>query len=220
MTRTAQNDKIKTLVLTGLFSALIFVFTAYIHVPTGAGYTHAGDGLIYLAASILPAPYAVASGVIGGALADGLSGYPVWIPATILIKAVTALFFSSKSDKVLTLRNILAIIPSLVVCVVGYSLYEGDFFRLPKTSGDRELAPLKMNYLELLNIVNDNDFDLTKAADIIQNDAALVVSLLEIVNHMAMNSEITSVRHAAAMLGQKELKKWINTAVTKELCAK
>ncbi len=101
----------------------------------------------------------------------------------------------------------------------GYSLYEGDFFRLPKTSGDRELAPLKMNYLELLNIVNDNDFDLTKAADIIQNDAALVVSLLEIVNHMAMNSEITSVRHAAAMLGQKELKKWINTAVTKELCA-
>lgn len=101
----------------------------------------------------------------------------------------------------------------------GYSLYEGDFFRLPKTSGDRELAPLKMNYLELLNIVNDLDFDLTKAADIIQNDAALVVSLLEIVNHMAMNSEITSVRHAAAMLGQKELKKWINTAVTKELCA-
>lgn len=101
----------------------------------------------------------------------------------------------------------------------GYSLYEGDFFRLPKTSGERELAPLKMNYLELLNIVNDIDFDLTKAADIIQNDAALVVSLLEIVNHMAMNSEITSVRHAAAMLGQKELKKWINTAVTKELCA-
>lgn len=101
----------------------------------------------------------------------------------------------------------------------GYSLYEGDFFRLPKTSGERELAPLKMNYLELLNIVNDIDFDLTKAADIIQNDAALVVSLLEIVNHMAVNSEITSVRHAAAMLGQKELKKWINTAVTQELCA-
>ncbi len=101
----------------------------------------------------------------------------------------------------------------------GYSLYEGDFFRLPKTSGDKQLAPLKMNYLDLLNTVNDPDFDLTKAADIIQNDAALVISLLEIVNHMAMNSEITSVRHAAAMMGQKELKKWINTAVTKELCA-
>lgn len=125
MTRTAQSDKIKKLVLTGLFSALIFVFTAYIHVPTGAGYTHAGDGLIYLSASILPTPYAIASGVIGGALADGLSGFPVWIPATIIIKAITAMFFSNKTDKIITKRNLLGIIPSLIICIVGYSFYEG-----------------------------------------------------------------------------------------------
>ena len=56
MTKTASSEKVKKLVLTGLFSALIFVFTAYIHVPTGSGYTHAGDGLIYLSASILPMP--------------------------------------------------------------------------------------------------------------------------------------------------------------------
>ena len=36
---------------------------------------------------------------------------------------------------------------------------------------------------------------------------------------MAINSEITSIRHAAAMLGQKELKKWINAVVSKQLCA-
>ena len=62
-------------------------------------------------------------------------------------------------------------------------------------------------------------FDLQDAADVIGKDAALVISMLEMVNHMAVNSEITSVRHAAAMLGQKELKRWINTAVTKELCS-
>ena len=127
MTRTAQDTKIRRIVLTGLFSALIFVFTAYIHVPTGAGYTHAGDGFIYLAACLLPTPYAVAAGMIGGALADGLTGFPVWIPATIVVKAVTALFFTSKKDKILNLRNILGIIPSLAVCIVGYSLYEGVF---------------------------------------------------------------------------------------------
>lgn len=127
MTRTAQDTKVRRLVLTGLFSALIFVFTAYIHVPTGAGYTHAGDGFIYLAACLLPTPYAVAAGVIGGALADGLTGFPVWIPATIVIKAITALFFTSKKDKIINLRNILGIIPSLAVCIVGYSLYEGIF---------------------------------------------------------------------------------------------
>ncbi len=100
-----------------------------------------------------------------------------------------------------------------------YDLYEGEFFRMPVTSNEKEVNPLKINYIELLNIVNAPDFDLTDAADVIGRDAGLVISLLEIVNHIAINSEITSVRHAAAMLGQKELKRWINTAVTKELCA-
>ena len=101
----------------------------------------------------------------------------------------------------------------------GYHLYEGEFFRMPVTASDKEVAPLKATYIELLNVVNSPDFDLTDAADVIGHDTALVLSLLEMVNRMTRNSEITSVRHAAAMLGQKELKRWINTAVTKELCA-
>lgn len=101
----------------------------------------------------------------------------------------------------------------------GYSLYEGEFYRMPVTKGQAEVAPLKINYIELLNLVNDADFELTEAADVIGRDTALVISLLKMVNNMAVNSEITSIRHAAAMLGQKELKKWINTAVTNELCA-
>ena len=100
----------------------------------------------------------------------------------------------------------------------GYTLYEGDFYRLPVTKGDAEIAPVKVNYIELLNIVNDDDFDLTKAADIIGRDTALVISLLKMVNRMTVNGGITTIRHAAAMLGQKELKKWINTAVAAKLC--
>mgnify|MGYP003339844058 CR=1 FL=1 len=110
-TRNRKSKKLHNIVLTGLFSAIIFVFTAYIHIPSGSGYTHAGDGLIYLAACILPTPYAAASAAIGGALADGLAGFPVWIPATIAIKSVTVLFFTSKTSKILTLRNICGIIP-------------------------------------------------------------------------------------------------------------
>ena len=101
----------------------------------------------------------------------------------------------------------------------GYDLYEGEFFRMPVKESETEVNPLKVNYIELLNVVNAPDFDLQDAADVIGKDPALVISLLEMVNRMAMNSEITSIRHAAAMLGQKELKRWINTAVTKELCA-
>lgn len=101
----------------------------------------------------------------------------------------------------------------------AFHLFEGAFYRIPVTKGQTEVEPLKVNYLELMNIVNDVDFELTKAADVIGRDTALVVSLLEMVNRTAVKSEVTSIRHAAALLGQRELKKWINTVITKELCA-
>ena len=101
----------------------------------------------------------------------------------------------------------------------AFHLFEGAFYRIPVTKGQTEVEPLKVNYLELMNIVNDVDFELTKAADVIGRDTALVVSLLEMVNRIAAKSEVTSIRHAAALLGQRELKKWINTVITKELCA-
>ena len=101
----------------------------------------------------------------------------------------------------------------------AYHLFEGDFYRIPVTKGQTEIEPLKVNYLELMKIVNDADYELTEAADIIGRDTALVLALLEVVNRIAVNSKVTSIRHAAAILGQRELKKWINTVITKELCA-
>ncbi|MCH5263562.1 MAG: HDOD domain-containing protein [Lachnospiraceae bacterium] len=101
----------------------------------------------------------------------------------------------------------------------AFDIFEGKFYRIPVTKGQTEIEPLKVNYLELMKIVNDADYELTEAADIIGRDTALVLSLLEMVNRIAVNSEVTSIRHAAAILGQRELKKWINTVLTKELCA-
>ncbi len=101
----------------------------------------------------------------------------------------------------------------------GYDLYEGKFFRIPVVNAKEDISPMKATYIELLNIVNDPDFDLDKAAAVIEHDTALVISLLAMVNRMTVNSGISTVGHAAAMLGQKELKRWINTAVTKELCS-
>ncbi len=98
-------------------------------------------------------------------------------------------------------------------------LYEGEFYRVPVTRGKHEVAPLKVNYIELLNVVNNENFELTAAADVIGRDTALTISLLKMVNRMTVNSGITTIRHAAAMLGQKELKRWINTAVVNQLYA-
>lgn len=101
----------------------------------------------------------------------------------------------------------------------GYQLYEGGFYRVPVTHGENTIAPLKINYIELLNVVNDENYDLHDAASIIGRDPALTISLLKMVNRMSVNSGITTIRHAAAMLGQRELRKWINTAVVNEFYA-
>lgn len=101
----------------------------------------------------------------------------------------------------------------------GYQLYEGNFYRVPVTKGSHEVAPLKVNYIELLNVVNSENFELTKAADVIGRDTALTISLLKMVNRMTVNNGITTIRHAAAMLGQRELRKWINTAVVNQMYA-
>ena len=119
-----KQNKIKLICITGVFTALAFVFTAYLHIPSHTGYTHIGDGIIYLSACILPLPYGIFVGVCSGLLADLLSGFAIWAPGTAIIKLLTVLFFSSKTQKILSLRNCLALIPAGIVCFSGYYLYE------------------------------------------------------------------------------------------------
>ena len=99
------------------------------------------------------------------------------------------------------------------------SLFEGTFFRMPVTRGEHKVPPLKINYISLLNLIEEDDFDLTKAADIISQDTALIISLLRLANTRSFNSEITSVRVAVSMLGQKDLTRWIQTTVIEKLCS-
>lgn len=124
MKSDVKNEKLRRLCLAGLFGAVVFVFTAYLHFPTHTGYTHVGDAFIWLAASLLPLPYAVFVGAGGALLADCLTGFAMWAPASILIKSVSVLFFTSRKEKIVTLRNLLALIPVSVLCTGGYYLYE------------------------------------------------------------------------------------------------
>ena len=70
------REHLRWTVTAALMAAFITLVTAYVlHVPFPGGYVHIGDTLIYLAACLLPLPYAVAAGAIGAGLADLLT-YP------------------------------------------------------------------------------------------------------------------------------------------------
>ena len=87
------------------------------------GYIHLGDALIYLAAVLLPAPYAMAAGAIGGGLADLLTA-PMWAPATVIIKILVVLPFTSRHSKIFTKRNIVAPLIAMLITITGYYLAE------------------------------------------------------------------------------------------------
>ena len=116
------DRKIKLITITGLMAAMISLFTAYIvHIPVGAagGYIHLGDALIYLSAALLPTPYAMAAGAVGGGLADLLTA-PMWAPATILIKVLIVIPFTSKGSSILNKRNLIAPLIAMIISIAGY----------------------------------------------------------------------------------------------------
>lgn len=122
-----SKEKVRLMTISGILIAVVFVFTAFMHLPSYNGYIHVGDAFIYLAACLLPKPYAAVVGAFGAGLADVL-GYVVWLPATAIIKAVSVFAFTNNSEKIICRRNILAMLLAGVICIVGYYLYESIIY--------------------------------------------------------------------------------------------
>ncbi len=121
-----MSRQVKNLTIAGIMAALIMIMTAYIcHVPIGVngGYLHFGDSFIYLAAVLLPKPYALAAAAIGGGMADLLTA-PMWAPATIVIKMLLVLPFTNTGAKLVTFRNIFATVIGYLISGFGYFLAE------------------------------------------------------------------------------------------------
>lgn len=128
--KITQSARMRYITLTGLMAAMIALMTAYIcHIPTGVngGYIHFGDSLIYIAATLLPTPYALAAAAIGGGLADLMTA-PMWAPATIIIKMLITIPFTNKSAKIITPRNIIATVIAYFISGICYFLAEYIIF--------------------------------------------------------------------------------------------
>lgn len=145
--KASQSVKMRYLTLTGLMAAMITMMTAYIcHIPIGVngGYIHFGDSIIYLAAVLLPTPYALAAAAIGGGLADLMTA-PMWAPATIIIKMLITIPFTNKSTKIITPRNIIATVIAYLITGIGYFIAEYIIFG---SFGSALIASLSGNLIQ------------------------------------------------------------------------
>lgn len=122
-----MNIKIKNIVLSAMFAGLIFIATAFFKLPvpmSNGGYVHFGDALIFIAACLLPVTYAFPAAAIGATLADIYVGAALWAPYTFVIKALMALVFSSKNEKILNKRNVFGMMIASFINIIGYYFAE------------------------------------------------------------------------------------------------
>ena len=126
-------EKTLKLTYTAMLTAMVCVATMLIRIPTMVGYTNLGDGFILLSAFLFGPFYGAVAGGIGSMLADIISGYAFYAPATLVIKGliavIAALLWKAMSkrggDKVW--KKILASLVAEIWMAAGYWTFETLF---------------------------------------------------------------------------------------------
>jgi len=125
------------LAVTAVFTALVCIATMMIsmYVPGTKGFFNVGESMVFLTA-LLFGPYIGAfSGGVGSMLADLFLGYPIYAPATLIIKACEGFvvgFLIDKNPKFSSVTNwryfttILGIAAGSLLGWVGTSYYSGE----------------------------------------------------------------------------------------------
>ena len=99
----------------------------------------------------------------------------------------------------------------------GYSYFQGYFFSKPVILSTTDIPPMKFNYLELINVVNQRELDFQALSEVVARDLSLSVKLLQLVNSAAFGfrKRIESVKQALVILGSNEIRKWVSLIALK-----
>ena len=99
---------------------------------------------------------------------------------------------------------------------VGVAYFQGFFFCKPEVMQARDIPANRLNYVRLMQAVAKDELDPHEVEGIIKSEAALVYRLLRYLNSAGLGiaSEIQSVRHGLAMLGEREIRRWIRLVAT------
>ena len=125
-----QHQNLQKLTLTALLTAFTTVATLIIQIPSPTkGYVNLGDCLVNISAWILGPAYGAAAAGIGSALADLISGHVIFVPATLIIKALMAVasyfVYQKFCEKSGSFRaGIIASCVAEIIMGAGYTLFE------------------------------------------------------------------------------------------------
>jgi len=98
----------------------------------------------------------------------------------------------------------------------GFVYFQGYFFRRPETLAAHEIPENRVNYLRIWQAISRPQLDVREIEDLIKREASLCYRLLRYLNSpvFGLGNEVRSVRHALALLGEREVRRWVRLVAT------
>ena len=95
---------------------------------------------------------------------------------------------------------------------MGFQLFQGYFFCKPEIVVGREIPPSKIQYLQILRMIQDENYDFQKIANLIAHNVSLSVKLLRYVNSAAigLRTKVKSLQTAVALIGELHIRRWLS----------
>ncbi|MEY2394433.1 MAG: hypothetical protein QOF94_778 [Acidobacteriaceae bacterium] len=99
---------------------------------------------------------------------------------------------------------------------MGFVYFQGYFFCRPELVTGREVPASQLHYVRLLEMVSRPELNAFELEKMLKQEASICYRLLRYLNSplFGMALEVTSIRHAMAILGEREMRRWIRLVVT------
>jgi EAL and modified HD-GYP domain-containing signal transduction protein len=98
----------------------------------------------------------------------------------------------------------------------GFVYFQGYFLRRPEMMTTHDVPANSLNYIRMLQAVSRPDLDVAELEKLVKTEASICYRLLRYMNsaRFGFKSEIHSVRHALAILGDREVRRWVRLIAT------
>ena len=98
----------------------------------------------------------------------------------------------------------------------GFTHFQGYFFQRPEVLLAKEIPPNRLNYLRLLRAVSQPELEVREFEEMIKQEVSICYRLLRYLNSAAFGIQngVHSVRHALALLGESEVRRWVRLVAT------
>ncbi len=135
-----------------VFTVLVFAVTIVIQVyqPATGGYFNLGEAIIYIAAMVSTPLVAGIAGGVGASIADAVTGYGIFAPATLVIKFTEGLIAGILTRRLKNLRPptaiglgvLAAIAYGLILGYIGSQYFTGEILVGPEWASFTVTLPL------------------------------------------------------------------------------